>query len=99
MPRHLGEHRNGITKPIKKETSMTKIKKEKTQKPKKKKVRKAYNIKWDTDGATLKECGLPRSVVIPDGVADEDVGDWLSDEYGYCHDGYTTNFEMEEDEA
>lgn len=77
---------------------MTKFKKEKTSKPKKKKVRKAYNIKWDTDGATMKECGLPRSVVIPDGVANEDVGDWLSDEYGYCHDGYMTNFEMEEDE-
>lgn len=56
--------------------------------PEKKKVRKAYNIKWDTDGATLKECGLPRSVVIPDDVADDEVGDWLSDEYGFCHDGY-----------
>ena len=61
--------------------------------PEKKKVRKAYNIKWDTDGATLKECGLPRSVVIPDDVADDEVGDWLSDEYGFCHDGYITNFE------
>lgn len=61
--------------------------------PEKKKVRKAYNIKWDTDGATLKECGLPRSVVIPDDVADDEVGDWLSDEYGFCHDGYMTNFE------
>ena len=60
--------------------------------PEKKKVRKAYNIKWDTDGATLKECGLPRSVVIPDNVADDEVGDWLSDEYGFCHDGYMTNF-------
>ncbi len=60
--------------------------------PEKKKVRKAYNIKWDTDGATLKECGLPRSVVIPDDVADDEAGDWLSDEYGFCHDGYMTNF-------
>ena len=61
--------------------------------PEKKTARKAYNIKWDTDGATLKECGLPRSVVIPDDVADDEVGDWLSDEYGFCHDGYVTNFE------
>ena len=61
--------------------------------PEKKKVRKAYNIKWDTDGATLKECGLPRSVVIPDDVADDEVGDWLSDTYGFCHDGYMTNFD------
>lgn len=61
--------------------------------PEKKKVRKAYNIKWDTDGASLKECGLPRSVVIPDDVAYDEVGDWLSDTYGFCHDGYMTNFE------
>lgn len=60
--------------------------------PEKKKVRKAYNIKWDTDGASYKECGLPRSVVIPDNVADDDVGDWLSDTYGFCHEGYLTNF-------
>jgi hypothetical protein len=60
--------------------------------PEKKKVRKAYNIKWDTDGATLKECGLPRSVTIPDDVADDEVGDWLSDTYGFCHYGYMTNF-------
>lgn len=61
--------------------------------PEKKKVRKAYNIKWDTEGATLKECGLPRSVAIPDDVADDEVGDWLSDTYGFCHYGYMTNFE------
>ena len=60
--------------------------------PEKKKVRKAYNIKWDTDGFTQKGCGLPRSVVIPDDVKNEDVGDWLSVEYGYPHDGYMTNF-------
>ena len=61
--------------------------------PEEKKVRKAYNIKWDTDGATLKECGLPRSVAIPDDVSDDEVGDWLSDTYGFCHYGYMTNFE------
>ena len=61
----------------------------------KKKVRTAYNIKWDTDGATLKECGLPRSVVIPDDVADDEVGDWLSDTYGFCHNGYMTGFKGE----
>ena len=60
--------------------------------PEKKKVRKAYNIKWDTDGFTRKGCGLPRSVVIPDDVKNEDVGDWLSVEYGYPHDGYMTTF-------
>ena len=61
-----------------------------------KKIRKAYNIKWDTDGATFKECGLPRSVVIPDSVSDveEEISDWLSDTYGFCHNGFTTNFAM-----
>lgn len=69
------------------------VAKKRPEAPEKKKVRKAYNIKWDTDGATLKECGLPRSVVIPDDVADDEVGDWLSDTYGFCHEGYITNFE------
>lgn len=58
-----------------------------------KKERKVWDIKWDTDGATLEECGLPRSVVIPDGVESEDVGDWLSDEFGFCHGGYRANFD------
>ena len=53
-------------------------------------IRKAYNIKWDTDGATYKECGLPRSVVIPGEVGDSDdeISDWLSDTFGYCHFGF-----------
>ena len=52
------------------------------------KPRRAYNIQWDTDGASLKDCGLPRSVAIPDDVTDDEVGDWLSDTYGFCHDGF-----------
>lgn len=63
----------------------------------KKFIRKAYNIKWDTDGATFKECGLPRSVVIPDTISndEEEISDWLSDTFGFCHNGFTTNFPME----
>ena len=62
----------------------------------KKFVRKAYNIKWDTDGATYKSCGLPRSVVIPAEVGDDEetISDWLSDTFGFCHNGFTTNFTM-----
>lgn len=53
---------------------------------------KAYAIKWDTDGASLSECGLPSSVIVPY-LKDEDaVSCWLSDVYGYCHDGFKTNF-------
>lgn len=57
-------------------------------------VFKAFNIQWDTDGETVD--GLPIEVIIPnDVIAGHDlndqhaiadiVGDWLSDEYGYCH--------------
>ena len=53
---------------------------------------KAYAIKWDTDGATLKECGLPSSVVVPYLKSEDGVSNWLSDVYGYCHDGFKTNF-------
>ena len=53
---------------------------------------KASAIKWDTDGASLKECGLPSSVTIPYVKDVEEVGDWLTGVYGYCHDGFKTNF-------
>lgn len=61
---------------------------------------KATNILWDTDGETVKT--LPKEVVVPaevtaeydpddtdniDAIADA-VGDWLSDEYAYCHFGF-----------
>lgn len=61
------------------------------------KPHKAYRIKWDTDGATYKECGLPTSVIVPFGLDGDEVADWLSDTYGFCHDGFCTNFEDEYD--
>ena len=34
--------------------------------------------------------GLPEEVEIPKELTDEeDISDWLSDEYGYCHEGFT----------
>ena len=50
--------------------------------------RKATGIEWDTDGMDPAECGLPAEVEIPDDVDDSDVGNWLSDTYGFCHNGY-----------
>ena len=52
-----------------------------------------YDIKWDTDGETV---DLPTEVDHTfDGyndIADEDlmdeISDWLSDEYGFCHFGF-----------
>ena len=65
---------------------------------------RAVNIKWDvTDEAedmTKEEMDeilstLPTEVEIPDYLITDDeddllddVSDWLSDEYGFCHDGF-----------
>ena len=65
---------------------------------------KAVNIKWDvTDGAedmTKEEMDeilstLPTEVEIPDYLTTDDeddllddISDWLSDEYGFCHDRF-----------
>lgn len=52
---------------------------------------RAINIQWDTDGDKDALATLPSEVRIPDGSdieSEEDVGDWLSDEYGFCHFGF-----------
>lgn len=46
----------------------------------------AVDIKWDTDD---EDVDLPDIVKVPDDLTDgEDISDWLSDEYGFCHDGF-----------
>lgn len=65
---------------------------------------KAYNIKWDTDGDKKLLKSLPKEVELPadefnfDNYEDEDelldaVSDWLSDEYGFCHDGFDVDMD------
>ena len=56
---------------------------------------KVVNIKWDTDGDMELLEELPTEVEIPDYLITDDeddlldeVSDWLSDEYGFCHDGF-----------
>lgn len=64
---------------------------------------KAINIKWDTDGDMELLEQLPKEVLLPekfsrenysqDGEFDkeamlDDLSDWLSDEYGFCHYGF-----------
>lgn len=64
---------------------------------------KAINIKWDvTNGAedmTQEEINeildtLPTEIEVPNYLGDDEdefldnVSDWLSDEFGFCHDGF-----------
>lgn len=58
---------------------------------------KAINIKWDVaDSAEdmaeseIKEIlgTLPTEVEIPKEIDFEDVSDWLSETYGFCHYGF-----------
>lgn len=49
---------------------------------------KATNIEWDVDCPEDLEI-LPKEVVIPDGMKDEDeISDYLSDLTGFCHKGF-----------
>jgi len=51
----------------------------------------ATNIKWETDGEVV---DLPNEVEIPSSISGEDaeiedeISDYLSDTYGWLHDGF-----------
>lgn len=59
---------------------------------------KAINIKWDTDGDMEVLNALPTEMIIPNELEElykkdreyalEEISDWLSDETGFCHDGF-----------
>lgn len=59
---------------------------------------KAINIKWDTDGDKEVFNELPTEMIIPDELEEmykkdreyalEEISNWLSDETGFCHDGF-----------
>lgn len=49
---------------------------------------KAINIKWDID--TEDSVELPTEVEIPNTITDEDeISDWLTDTFGFCHKGFS----------
>ena len=48
----------------------------------------AVDIKWDTDGEDEEDLGLPSRVEIPFIFNDDEIADYLSDEYGYCVFGF-----------
>lgn len=58
-------------------------------------IMRALNIKWDTDGNTDVLNELPNEVEIPCDVEENEVCDYLSDEYGYCVFG----FDIEENDG
>lgn len=61
---------------------------------------KAINIKWDTDGDMKVLNELPTELIIPDDLEElykrkedreyalEEIADWLSEDTGFCHDGF-----------
>lgn len=61
---------------------------------------KAINIKWDTDGDMEVLNELPTELIIPDDLEElykrkedreyalEGIADWLSEDTGFCHDGF-----------
>lgn len=65
---------------------------------------KAINIKWDTDGDKEVFNELPTEMVIPDELEEmykkdkefalEEISDLLSDETGFCHDGFEIEREI-----
>jgi hypothetical protein len=49
----------------------------------------ATNIKWDTDGDKELLSQLPESVEVPKSMTDiDEISDFLSDTYGFCHTGF-----------
>ena len=58
-------------------------------------AREVY-VRWDVSDSefeTFVDEGVPRKVYVPMSVAEEDIADWLSDEYGYCVESYTIESE------
>lgn len=48
----------------------------------------ATNIKWDVSSDELGD-DLPAEVDVPSGMTDDDeISDWLTDTYGFCHCGF-----------
>ena len=42
---------------------------------------RTVNVDWNTDNEDI---DLPKGVEVPTSVKDEEVADWLSDNYGWC---------------
>ena len=52
---------------------------------------KVINIKWETDGQEVdlpNEIDIPEKFIDEDGIDEDAVSDWISDETGWLHDGF-----------
>lgn len=56
-------------------------------------IMRAIDIKWDTDGDEEVLKTLPTEMDIPNGIDEDDVADWLSDETGFCVFGFVLEAE------
>ena len=45
---------------------------------------KKVKVDWDVDLEGSKNIKLPTFVDVPETIEDENIADWLSDEYGWC---------------
>lgn len=45
-------------------------------------------VNWDTDNYPLEECNLKEIVDISNDIEEEDIADYLSDEYGYLVESF-----------
>ena len=49
-------------------------------------------VKWDTTDRDWNplpgELGLPEVVTVPGDIEEDDISDYLSDRWGYCHFGW-----------
>lgn len=52
---------------------------------------KKVKVNWDTDSVNPVEYNLPSEVEVPSNVTEENVADWLSDEYGFCVESWFYN--------
>lgn len=53
-----------------------------------KRNRKATHIQWDDDEPDDME-SLPTEIEIPDGMTDiEEISDYITDQTGFCHNGF-----------
>ena len=69
-----------------------------------------FKVDWDTDGRSLKACGLKKSFTATisceklywdstsrdENELENALSEWLTSEYGFCHNGFTFTWTWKE---